>query len=85
MKEETLQRERLDEALELTVEELPLEVVPDWAEQVRVAAETCDLIDRHLDYEARCRGLWEITEFRPRHLCPQQRIDMITDLYATTR
>lgn len=68
-----------------TTEDLPLRVVPDWDEQVRRAEETCRLIDRHLDYEARGRLLLELEDFRPQHLCPEQRVQMVSDLYAATR
>lgn len=68
-----------------TVEELPLRVVPDWDEQVRRANEVTRLIDRHLDYEARGRLLLDLEDFRPQHLCPEQRVQMISDLYAATR
>lgn len=65
--------------------DFPLPVVPDWDEQVRRAEEACRLIDRHLDYEARSRMLVETSDFRPQHLCPEQRVQMVTDLYAVTR
>jgi hypothetical protein len=60
--------------------DLPLPVVPDWDEQVRRAVRLCRLIDRHLEYEARCRGLADRKAFQPRHLCPEQQVQMITDL-----
>lgn len=66
-------------------EELPLRVVPDWDDQVRRGSEACRLIDRHLDYEARGRLLLDLGDFRPQHLCPEQRVQMISDLYAATR
>jgi hypothetical protein len=67
------------------IEELPMRVVPDWDEQLRKANEACKLIDRHLDYEARGRLLLELEDFRPQHLCPEQRVQMVSDLYASTR
>jgi hypothetical protein len=79
-----LQGQTLPQAPE-TTEELPLRVVPDWAEQVRRAEEACRLIDRHLDYEARGRLLLELEDFRPQHLCPEQRVQLVSDLYAVTR
>jgi len=66
-------------------EDFPLRVAPDWGEQVRRANETCRLIDRHLDYEARGRLLLELEDFRPQHLCPEQRVQMVSDLYPVTR
>jgi hypothetical protein len=67
------------------VEELPLRVVPDWDEQVKRANDACTLIDRHLDYEARGRLLSHLQDFHPQHLCPEQRVQMVSDLYAATR
>jgi hypothetical protein len=64
------------------VEDLPLEVVPDWEDQVRRADALCRLIDRHLDYEARERILRALGDFRPEHLCPEQRVQMVTDVLA---
>jgi hypothetical protein len=71
---------RIDEDVEL-----PLRVAPDWDEQVKRATETCRLIDRHLDYEARGRLLLDLEDFRPQHLCPEQRVQMVSDAYAVTR
>lgn len=65
--------------------ELPLRVAPDWDEQVERAAEVCRLIDRHLDYEARGRILRNLNDFRPEHLCPEQRVQMVSDLRAVAR
>lgn len=72
------------EGLDVEVE-LPLPLVPNWDDQVRRANEVCRLIDRHLDYEARGRLLMDLDDFRPQHLCPEQRIQMASDLYAVTR
>ena len=65
----------------------PLREVPaeDWDEQVRRANEVVRLVDRHLDGEARLRMLFYRRDFRPQHLCPEQRVQMVTDLYAATR
>ena len=71
--------------VETEVEELPLKVVPDWDDQVKRATEAARLIDRHLDYEARGRLLLDLDDFRPQHLCPEQRVQMVSDLYAVTR
>ena len=67
-----------------TKAELPLKVVPDWDEQVRHAVAVCRLIDRHLDDEARSRGLSESRRFSLLDLCPEERVQMITDSYAVT-
>jgi hypothetical protein len=67
------------------VEDLPLRVVPDWDAQVQRANEVARLIDRHLDYEARGRLLLDLEDFRPQHLCPEQRVQMVSDLYSATR
>lgn len=63
-------------------DDLPLRVVPDWDAQVERAEAVCRLIDRHLDAEARGRILRELTDFRPEHLCPEQKVQMVTDCYA---
>lgn len=73
---------RVDEEV---IEELPLRVVPDWDDQVKKANELSKLIDRHLDYEARGRLLLDLDDFRPQHLCPEQRVQMLSDVYAATR
>ena len=63
----------------------PLKVVPDWDEQVKRASEVCRHIDRHLDYEAASRLLLDRNDFVPVHLCPEQRVTMVTDVYADCR
>jgi len=63
-------------------EELPLRVAPDWDDEVRRATELARLLDRHLDYEARGRLLLDPEDFRPQHLCPEQRVQCLTDVYA---
>lgn len=80
-----LLEQTLPVATDTVTEELPLRVVPDWDEQLHRANEVCRLIDRHLDYEARGRLLLELEDFRPQHLCPEQRVQMSSDLYAATR
>jgi hypothetical protein len=67
---------------EVEITELPLREVPDWDAQVRRAAGACRLIDRHLEYEARGRYLTDALAFRPEHLCPEQRVQMLTDLHG---
>lgn len=68
--------------VDIEVEDLPLRVVPDWDDQVKRATELCRLIDRHLDYEARGRLLLDLDDFRPQHLCPEQRVQMTSDAYV---
>jgi hypothetical protein len=67
------------------VEEFPLEVVPDWDAQVSRANRICRLIDRHLNYEARSRLLHRLEDFEPRHLYPEQRVQLVSDLRAVRR
>jgi hypothetical protein len=67
------------------VDDLPLRVVPDWDRQVGRASILCRLIDRHLDHEARGRVLRKSEDFRPQHLCPEQRVQMVTDALAAAR
>ncbi len=66
-------------------EPLPLTVVPDWDEQLRKASSMTRLIDRHLDYEERGRRMLPNERLTPIGLCPEQRVNMLTDLLATTR
>ena len=67
------------------VDDFPLPVVPDWDEQLRRSEELCRLIDRHLDFEARGRILQDPNDFRAQYLCPEQRVALISDLFAGTR
>jgi len=62
--------------------EIPLPVVPDWEVQVRLATRMARLIDRHLDYEAYSRSVIEAEHLTPRRLCPEQRVDLTTDIAA---
>jgi len=62
--------------------EIPLRVVPDWDEQLRAATRMARLIDRHLDYEAYSRSVVEAEQLMPRRLCPEQRVDLATDIAA---
>jgi hypothetical protein len=64
------------------ITELPLPVVPDWEGQVRAATRMARLIDRHLDYEAYSRSVIEAEQLTPRRLCPEQRVDLATDIAA---
>jgi hypothetical protein len=61
---------------------LPIPVVPDWETQLLVATRMARLIDRHLDYEAYSRSVVEAEQLSPRRLCPEQRVDLVTDLRA---
>jgi hypothetical protein len=67
------------------VEEFPLRVVPDWDVQKKRADTLCRLIDRHLDHEAGVRSLRDREQFAPGDLCPEQRIQMITDAEGVMR
>lgn len=69
--------------VEKSPEVLPPEVpAGEWDQQIQTANPVCRLIDRHLDYEARGRLLIDLRDYRPQHLCPEQRVQMISDLYA---
>jgi hypothetical protein len=43
------------------------------------------LIDRHLEYEAYSRSVIEAEQLTPRRLCPEQRVDLTTDIAAVVR
>jgi len=81
--------QRADEVRYLSVdateieEPLPLTVVPDWDEQVRRGSQLARLIDRHLDYEERGRRMLPNERPTPIWLCPEQRVNMLTDAVAT--
>jgi DICT domain-containing protein len=70
---------------ERDVAEVPLRVVPDWEAQLRIATRMALLIDRHLEYEAYSRSLLEAEQLSPRRLCPEQRVDLATDVWAVVR
>jgi hypothetical protein len=76
---------RLNRAATEVEEPLPITVVPDWDEQVRKACQTARLIDRHLDYEEKGRRMLPNERLTPIGLCPEQRVNMVTDLVAATR
>jgi len=65
--------------------ELPLRVAPDWDEKVRQSTLMTRLIDRHLDYEERGRRMLANERLSPIGLCPEQRVNMVTDVLAVTR
>jgi len=64
--------------------EFPMRVVPDWDEQVRRGDRMAKLIDRHLDYEAYSRNLFEAEQLTPIGLCPEQRVNLLTDMCAVS-
>ncbi len=66
-------------------EPLPLTVVPDWDERLRRATQLTRLIDRHLDYEEKGRRMLPNERLTPIGLCPEQRVNMVTDALATAR
>jgi len=77
---------RLSEMTIPQVEEpLPLKVVPDWDEQLRRANHLTRLIDRHLEYEEKGRRMLPNERLTPIALCPEQRVNMLTDALAVTR
>ena len=59
-------------------EEFPMEVMPEkeWTETVAKADLTAEVIDRHLDFESKLQG----RELRPRTLCPEQKVSLVSDL-----
>jgi hypothetical protein len=65
--------------------EYPLPVVPNWDDLVKEASHVAKLIDRHLDYEERGRRLLPNERLMPIGLCPEQRVNMTTDILAVTR
>jgi len=85
MQEERLRIRSVEALPDATPTELPLPVVPDWDEWARRATQMTRLIDRHLDYEAYSRSLVEAEQLTPRRLCPEQRVNLITDMVAVTR
>lgn len=64
--------------------EYPLPVVPEWDDLVKRASHVAKLIDRHLDYEERGRRLLPNERLMPIGLCPEQRVNMVTDVLATS-
>jgi hypothetical protein len=65
--------------------ELPIPVAPDWDEKLRQATLMTRLIDRHLDYEERGRRMLANERLSPIGLCPEQRVNMVTDVLAVSR
>ena len=64
--------------------DFPLQVVPEWDELVKQASHVAKLIDRHLDYEERGRRLLPNERLTPIGLCPEQRVNMTTDILAVS-
>jgi hypothetical protein len=64
--------------------EFPLTVVPEWDELLKQANHVAKLIDRHLDYEERGRRLLPNERLMPIGLCPEQRVNLNTDILAVT-
>lgn len=73
--------QEIDRMIELPdTDELPLPVVPDWDTLVAKSNEMAKVIDRHLDYESIYQG----HDLNPIGLCPQQRVNLVSDLTAVT-
>ncbi|NLC59466.1 MAG: hypothetical protein GX774_21725 [Armatimonadetes bacterium] len=68
----------------VAVPEAPAPVSDPEADR-QAAQEMVKLIDLHLDYERQSRMPLSVDELTPRRLCPEQRTDLVTDLYAVTR
>lgn len=62
-------------------DDFPLPVVPDWDTLVSKSAEMAKVIDRHLDYESIYQG----HELNAIGLCPQQRINLVSDLTSVVQ
>ena len=65
--------------------EYPLPIVPNWDDLVKQASLAAKLIDRHLDYEERGRRLLPNERLAPIGLCPEQRVNMVTDVVAVSK
>lgn len=73
--------QEVDSSIQLPdTDELPLPVVPDWDSLVSKSNEIAKIIDRHLDYESIYQG----HDLNPAGLCPQQRVNLVSDLAAVT-
>ena len=71
--------EEVDRLVKLPdTDELPLPVVPDWDSLVSKSNDMVKVVDRHLDYESIYQG----HDLNPAGLCPQQRVNMVSDLTA---
>lgn len=58
------------------VTEFPIPVATDFDKVVKNSEMVADAIDRHLDFEASAQGM----PMTPIRLCPDQRVDLISDL-----
>lgn len=76
----------LDTMVEDMVEAPERTTIPevDPLVETKKAAEMAKLVDLHLDYERQSRIPLSMDELTPRRLCPEQRVDLVTDLYAVT-
>mgnify|MGYP001370666084 CR=1 FL=1 len=76
----------LDQMIEDAAIEAPETTIPelDPLVETKKANEMAKLIDVHLDYERQSRIPLSMDELTPRRLCPEQRVDLVTDLYAVT-
>jgi len=52
---------------------------------VRRGSQLARLIDRHLDFEERGRRMLPNERLTPIGMCPEQRVNMLTDAMATVR
>jgi len=73
------------EAIPEIAPEVGLPPEPDPEVLRKKADQMARLIDLHLDFERQSRIPLSMDELTPRRLCPEQRVDLITDVYATTR
>ncbi len=82
-----LQETVLDVVTDEAAVETPEIVVPATNPEIltQKADEMARLIDLHLDYERQSRIPLSMDELTPRRLCPEQRVDLVTDLYAVAR
>ncbi len=66
---------------------VPERILPEIDREVveKKANELARLVDVHLDYERQSRIPLSMDELTPRRLCPEQRVDLVTDLYAVSR
>ena len=68
-----------------TVPEYPLPIVPHWEVLLERAGEVCRIIDAHLNYPLEERSRRHPEDFQTADLTPQERVQLLTDLYAVTR
>jgi hypothetical protein len=76
-----ISREEINNPVDLPeADGLPLPVVPNWDDLAAKAVEMAKIIDRHLDYESIYQG----HDLNPAGLCPQQRVNLVSDLTVVT-